>query len=74
MTTANILIGFGILAANAGLLGLVWCILLARRVQTGRVPHDQLETVFKRLSLINMASIGGAMFGLALVLAGFMIG
>ncbi|QIE55812.1 hypothetical protein G5B40_10330 [Pikeienuella piscinae] len=73
MTAANILIGIGLVAAIAGLAGVVWCIRLARRVQAGKVPEDQLQSAFARLSAVNMAAIGGAMMGLAMLLVGLLI-
>ncbi|WP_340108868.1 hypothetical protein [Pikeienuella sp. HZG-20] len=73
MTAAIILIGLGLALAVLGLAGIVWCIRLARRVQTGKVPEDQLRSAFIRLSTVNMASIGGAMIGLAMLLVGFLI-
>lgn len=73
MIAANILIGIGVIAAAAGLVGVVWCIRLARRVQGGKVPADQLQAAFAKLAAVNMASIGGAMIGLAMLLVGFLI-
>ena len=57
MTTANILIYAGIAIAVLGMLGLVWCINFARRVQTGKVPEDQMQSAFIKISAVNMASI-----------------
>ena len=73
MTTANFLIYAGVAIAVIGMLGLVWCINLARRVKEGRVPEDQLQSAFIKISAVNMASMGGAFIGLALVLVGVIL-
>lgn len=67
MIAAKLLLGIGVVLALAGLGGVVWCIRLARRIQAGKVPEDQRKAAFTRLSLVNMASVGGAMMGLAMV-------
>ena len=46
---------------------------LARRVQGRLVPEAELQAAFSRLSAVNMASMGGAMLGLAMVLAGLIL-
>lgn len=73
MLVANILIGAGLLLAALGLCGLVWCVRLARRVQAGAVPQDKLQSAFTKISAVNMASMGGAMIGLAMLLVGLII-
>lgn len=62
------LIAIGILLTLAGLGGLVWCILTARKIQKGEIPEERAHAVLSRLSAINMASLGGAALGLALLL------
>ena len=73
MTTANILIYAGVAIAVIGMFGLVWCINLARRVKGGHVPDDQLQSAFIKISAVNMASMGGAFIGLALLLVGLIL-
>lgn len=73
MLISNILISIGIVMAAAGMGGLMYCIRLARRVQAKEFPDDQLQGVFIKISAVNMASMGGAMLGLAMVLVGLII-
>lgn len=73
MVIANILIGLGLLMAAAGLSGLVWCINLARRVQAGELTEEEMKGALIKLSAVNMASMGGAMLGLAMLLVGLII-
>lgn len=73
MTTANILIYAGVFIAVIGMLGLVWCINLARRVRAGQVPDNQLQSAFIKISAVNMAAMGGAFIGLAMVLVGLIL-
>lgn len=73
MTTANILIYVGVAIAVIGMFGLIWCINLARQVKGGQVPEDQLQSVFIKISAINMASMGVAVLGLALLLVGLIL-
>ncbi len=74
MTIFDILIYVGVAIAVLGLLGLVWCINLARRVKNGQVPEDQLQSALIKISAVNMASMGGAFIGLAILLVGLMMG
>ena len=73
MTLAALVVALGIVLAALGLGGLAWCIRLARRVQSGSVPEAELQGAFARLSTVNMASMGGATLGLALVLVGLIL-
>ena len=66
MTLSTILVALG-------LAGLGWCIRLARRVKGGEAKEAELQAVFARLSAVNMASMGGATLGLALVLFGLIL-
>ena len=73
MSVANILIGLGLVFVAAGLGGLVYCINLAHRIKTMNPSEDEIKEAFHKLPLINMASMGAASMGLALVLAGLII-
>lgn len=73
MTIASILIGVGLVAIVLGLGGLVWCINLARRIKTMDPKETDLQSTFVKISAVNMASMGGAFMGLAMVLAGLII-
>ena len=73
MALSVLLVAVGAAMAAAGLAGLVWCIRLARRVKAGAVPEAELQAAFARLSAVNMASMGGATLGLALILFGLIL-
>lgn len=74
MSTANILIGVGLVFIAGGLSGLVYCINLARRIKTMKPTDEELKGAFYKISAANMASMGAAFLGLALVLAGLILG
>ena len=69
----TILVGVGIAFVVAGLAGLVWCIVTARRAQTNAVSDEEMRSLLNRLSAVNMASMGGATLGLAMVMAGLIL-
>lgn len=70
---ANILITVGLVMTFAGLYGVYWCIRLAQRVKAGEVPEDKLGEALTRMSAVNMAAMGGAMLGLAILLVGLIL-
>ncbi|MEM7270283.1 MAG: hypothetical protein AAF401_13675 [Pseudomonadota bacterium] len=73
MSIANILIALGLIFIVAGLSGLVYCINLANRIKTMDPSAEEIKSAFYRISAANMASMGGAFLGLALLLAGLII-
>lgn len=73
MSTANIMIGLGLIFIVVGLAGLVYCINLARRIKMMNPNDEEIKSAFYRISAANMASMGSAFLGLALVLAGLII-
>ena len=73
MSTANIMIGVGLVFVVVGLAGLVYCINLAHRIKTMDPSDAEIKSAFYRISAANMASMGSAFLGLALVLAGLII-
>lgn len=73
MSVANIMIGVGLVFIVAGLAGLVYCINLAQRIKTMNPKEQEIKSAFYKISAANMASMGSAFLGLALVLAGLII-
>lgn len=73
MSVANIMISLGLVFILVGLAGLVYCINLAQRIKTMNPNDDEIKSAFYRISAANMASMGAAFLGLALVLAGLII-
>lgn len=70
---SNLLISFGLVLVIAGLAGLVWCVQLARRAQSGQMSDEEIKGVAGTLAAANSASMGGAMLGLGLMLVGFIM-
>ena len=73
MSAANIMIGVGLVFIVAGLAGLVYCINLAQRIRTTNPTDQEVKSAFYRISAANMASMGSAFLGLALLLAGLIV-
>lgn len=69
----TILIAIGLAFVAAGLGGLFWCIHIARRAQSGGLSDEEMRGILTKLSAVNMASMGGATLGLAMVLAGLIL-
>ncbi|MEM7547557.1 MAG: hypothetical protein AAF367_18680 [Pseudomonadota bacterium] len=69
----TVLISFGLVLVIAGLGGLVWCVRLARRAQSGNLSDEEIKGVAGTLAAVNSAAMGGAMLGLGLMLVGFII-
>lgn len=73
MLIANIMIGLGLIMALAGLFGVIWCIHFAQKMKAGAMSEDEMKAGIVKLSAVNMASMGGAMLGLSILLAGLII-
>ena len=73
MSIPNIMIAVGLVFIVAGLAGLVYCINLAQRIKTMDPSDEEIKSAFYRISAVNMASMGGAFLGLALLLAGLIL-
>ncbi|MEM8753159.1 MAG: hypothetical protein AAGF90_09305 [Pseudomonadota bacterium] len=73
MWIANLLISVGVVLVFAGLGGLVWCVMLAKRAQAGELDEEETRAAFARISAVNMASMGGATLGLGMLLVGLIL-
>ena len=73
MTIANILIGVGLVLIAVGFAGLVYCIDLARRIRRMDPAAKEIQSAFHRVSAVNMASMGFAFIGLAMLLVGLIL-
>ena len=73
MVVANIMIGVGLAMTVAGLFGVMWCIRFAQRMKSGEMPEEEMKAGLVKLSAVNMASMGGAMLGLSVLLVGLIL-
>ena len=73
MLIANIMIAIGLVMALAGLFGVVWCIRFAQQMKAGGMSEDEIKAGIVKLSAVNMASMGGAMLGLSILLVGLIL-
>lgn len=69
----EILIVLGGVATLAGLAGLGWCIMQARRIRKAHLPRDITRVQLSRLVAVNLGSVGCAAIGLALIAAGLLL-
>ncbi|MEM8793268.1 MAG: hypothetical protein AAGE80_16725 [Pseudomonadota bacterium] len=70
--TILIYAGAGLALAGVGLL--VWCMLRASRIRKAGGEGPEVEADLRRLIAINMAGTGLGFLGLAVVLAGIILG
>ncbi len=68
------LVIIGILLSLAGLAGILWCIRGAARLRRSDVPEADARTELGRLVFAHSASIGFALLGLGLLVAGLLLG
>ena len=62
-----------VISIIAWMAGLFYCINLAQRIKTMNPNDEEIKSAFYKISAANMASMGAAFLGLALVLAGLII-
>lgn len=53
-----------------GVVGLVWCIVLAMRAKKAKLPDDQMRAVLQRVVVLNMAALAVSGLGLMAVVFG----
>jgi hypothetical protein len=67
------LIWIGAALTMLGVVGLVWCILLAARAKRARLPDDQMRAALQRAVVLNMAALALSGLGLMCVVFGVML-
>lgn len=67
------LIWIGTAAALAGVVGLIWCIVLAMRARKSGLPDDEMRAALQRVVVLNMGALGVSALGLMLVVAGILL-
>ena len=53
-----------------GVLGLVWCIVLAMRLRNAGLPDDALRARLQRVVMLNLGALGVSALGLMAVVMG----
>lgn len=67
------LVWAGVAVTLAGLAGLIWCILLARRAKREGGTEAEMRAKLQRVVLINLGAMGLSALGLALVVFGLIL-
>ncbi len=67
------LVWAGVAVTLAGLAGLIWCILLARRAKREGGTETEMRAKLQRVVLINLGAMGLSALGLALVVFGLIL-
>ncbi|WP_102109877.1 hypothetical protein [Oceaniglobus roseus] len=64
----------GAALSAAGLVGLVWCIVLAMRARRAGLDDAALRARLQKLVVVNMAALLASLMGLAVVIVGIILG
>lgn len=56
-----------------GVLGLVWCIVLAVRARKSGLPDDQIRAALQRVVALNLGALAVSALGLMAVIAGVIL-
>lgn len=67
------LIWIGAALTLLGVVGLVWCIVLAARAKRANLPDDQMRAALQRAVVLNMAALALSGLGLMCVVFGVML-
>lgn len=69
----EILIWLGAALTIAGVLGLVWCIVLAMRARKSNLPDDQVKAALQRVVALNLGALAVSAIGLMAVVIGVIL-
>ena len=70
----EILIWLGAGLTLLGVLGLVWCIVLAMRARKSGLPDDQVKAALQRVVALNLGALAVSAIGLMMVVMGVILG
>ncbi len=70
----NAFLWIGIALAVAGLAGLAWCIRKAAWLRRADITNEQATAELRRLVPANVAAVGVAFIGLAVLVVGVILG
>jgi hypothetical protein len=68
------LIATGAALTLAGIAGIVWCIVVVRRVRAAGLDDSALRAQLQRVVAVNMGALAVSALGLASVIAGILLG
>lgn len=63
----------GIVLTLIGMAGLAWCIRRAAWIRRADIPDDQATAELRKLVAANVAAVGVAFIGLAVVVVGLVL-
>ena len=69
----EILIWIGTALTLAGVVGLIYCIVLATKARRAGLPEDALRARLQRVVTLNLAALGVSAIGLMLVVTGILL-
>jgi hypothetical protein len=69
----EILIWLGTGMTLLGVLGLVWCIVLAMRARNSGLPDDQVKVALQRVVALNLGALAVSAIGLMMVVMGVIL-
>ena len=70
----EILVWIGAGLTLVGLLGLVWCIVLAIRARRSGLPDDEVRARLQRVVALNLGALAVSALGLMAVIVGIFLG
>lgn len=56
-----------------GILGLLWCVVLAVRAKRSGLPDDQIKAQLQQVVALNLGALAISALGLMLVIAGVIL-
>ena len=56
-----------------GVIGLIWCIVLAMRARKSNLPADQVKAALQRVVVLNLGALALSFLGLMAVIVGIML-
>lgn len=69
----EMLIWGGAALTMAGVLALLWCIILAMRARKSALPEEQIKAQLQRAVILNLAALAVSGLGLIVVIAGVIL-
>ena len=70
----EVLVWIGAGLTLVGLLGLVWCIVLAIRARRSGLPDDEVRARLQRVVALNLGALAVSALGLMAVIVGIFLG